>query len=86
MVVYVVKGSLAALQQVLCWTAVWQRGSGQVLSHGTGGRGWQLNWNDWWGRWREVVRFERYLKNDGEIQPLLSRNSQKKTKRGAKPL
>lgn len=43
MVVYLVKRSLAALQQVLCWKAVWQRGSGQVLSHGTGGTGWRLN-------------------------------------------
>lgn len=51
MVVYIVKGSLVALPQVLCWTAGWQRGSGQVLSHGTGGRGWRLDSNDWWGWW-----------------------------------
>lgn len=38
MVVYIVKGSLAALQQVHCWMAVWQRGASQVLSHGTGER------------------------------------------------
>lgn len=38
MVVYIVKGSLAASQQVRCWTAVWQYGASQVLSHGTGER------------------------------------------------
>lgn len=43
MVVYIVRGSLAASRQVACWTAVWQRGSSQVLSHGTGGRRWQLS-------------------------------------------
>lgn len=38
MVVYIVKGSLAASQQVRCWIAGWQYGASQVLSHGTGER------------------------------------------------
>lgn len=62
MVVYIVKGSLAASQQVRCWIAGWQYGASQVLSHGTGER--VTAWT------RMAVRgvgrtdlFRRYVKN-----------------------